>query len=122
MNISWTAAGSGIVDPTCSSAGTGSYNAQYWMVYTPPAGTSNFNITISQTTGGGSRPLTDPAFQVYYTTGTCSSTMTLVGCYNNNLGGGVNEDQTISTVSGRVYYIRVFNGGSPRTVSTSGAS
>jgi hypothetical protein len=122
MSVSWTAAGSGIVDPTCSSAGTGAYNAQYWMVYTPPAGTSNFNITINQTTGGSARPINDPAFQVYYTTGNCSSTFTLVGCYNGNGGGGVNEDQTISTTAGRTYYIRVFNGGTPRTVTTSGGS
>jgi len=101
----WTSAGNGIVDPACTSPITTS--GQYWISYVPTG--SVFNVTMSDVTGGGSRPLNDVAFQLYYTAGGCGSTMTYVGCYDNDAGGGTDEDEVFTTVPGVTYYIRVFD-------------
>ncbi len=105
----WTAAGSGIVDPTCTTAG-GAFTGEHWIEYTPTAGATSFNPTFSDNLGGGTNPLNDVAFQLYSTTGNCSSTFTYIGCYNNNGGGGTtDEDETFAVTAGVTYYIRVYD-------------
>lgn len=122
VSDTWTAAGSGIVEPTCASAGAGAFSDQYWIVYTAPATAISVQIDIAATTGGGARPLADPSFQLYSNTGGCGGAFTLIGCYNNDLGGATSESETVAVTGGSTYYIRVFNGGSPRNVSYSGGT
>ena len=84
MSNSWTSSGSGILDPTACGT-TITTNGQYWIKYTPTGNV--FNVTLSDATGGGTKPLNDVSFQLFYTFGTCSGFMSYVGCFNNNSGG-----------------------------------
>lgn len=101
----WTAAGGGIVDPGCGY--TYVADGQSWLEYTPTG--SVFNVDITDALGGGTNPLDDVSFQIYYTTGACSSTLTYIGCYNNDAGGFSDESETFTTVAGATYYIRIYD-------------
>ncbi len=97
----WTAVGSGIVNPTCPNL-TG--NSNYWITYTIPAGTASLDFWFARPATGGSR-IDDVGVQLY-TASSCSGPFTLVNCYND---AGTDVNQSISVTPGTTYYFRIFD-------------
>ncbi len=97
----WTAVGSGIINPTCPAT-TG--NSNYWITYTIPAGNVSLELNFQRPGSGGGR-IDDVGIQVY-SAAACTGPFTLLHCFND---AGTNVNQEISVTAGTTYYIRVFD-------------
>lgn len=101
----WTAPGGGIVNPACSSA-PGATAGQGWYTITTSATSTSWTFEVKKATGGGSSPITNPAFQLY--SGACGS-LTYINCYDNDNGSGNDEKEVLSLSASTTYYIRVYD-------------
>lgn len=109
-NCSWTSPTGAVVDPACGSVTANA--GEYWIMYSQINDESYFTFDLNPTTGGGSNPIADPAFQVYtQPSGTCNTaSWTYTLCSNDNDGTGTNgEAEQIAVTAGTDYYIRIFD-------------